>query len=170
MQAETNLYRTMVFKQNNPSALVPIVDAHSHSQAYFDTIQQCTPGFTPSPREQCVTHYLKRFNGTDASEEKNSYSTKYSTILYRQSPVLRKNSPVAHDKNLTSNRNGQVVNVVKQIELTHVPSPVLGPKLNTNKNGETRKIKSINVDINNEKQSAISESKDQDNNKEVVID
>ena len=168
-QAETNLYRTMVFMQNNPSALVPIVDAHSHSQAYFDTIQRCTPGFTPSPREQFVPHYLKRFKGTDVSEEKNPYTTKYSAILYRQSPLLRKNSPVTHERNVSSNRNGPVVNVVKQIELTHVPSPLLGLKIKTNKNGEPSNITSIKVDISVEKQSDKSESKEQDNNKQVVI-
>ena len=89
-QAETNLYRDMVFMQNNPSALFPNVDAHSHSQAYVDTIQRCTSGFTPTPREQFVPHYLKRYEDTDVFEDKNPYTTKYSAILYRQSPVLRK--------------------------------------------------------------------------------
>ena len=149
--AETNLYRTMVFMQNNPSALVPIVDAHSHSQEYFDTIQRCTPGYTPSPREQFVPNYLKRFKDTHLSEEKNLYDAKYSAILYRQSPALRKNNPVTQERKTLFNGNGPVVTVVKQIEVTHVPSPRLNPKLQTNKTDDISNINSQAVNIIDEK-------------------
>lgn len=169
-QAETDLYRTMVFMKNNPSALVPIVDAHSHSQAYIDTIQRCTPGFTPSPREQFVPNYLKRFNGIEISEGKNPYTTKYSALLYRQSPLLSKNIPTTNERNLRSNGNGPVVNVVKQIELTHVPSPLLGLELNANKNGTPSNLRSRNVNINGEKQSVKREPIEPDNNEQVVTD
>ena len=167
-QEETNLYRTMVFMQNNPSALVPIVDAHAQSQAYFETLQRVTPSFTPSPRELFVPNYLKRFKGTEVPEERHLNITKYSALLYRQSPVLRKNSPVIQGNTSSLKRNSPVVSVGKQIELTNVPSPLAGIQANTNKNGEPSKFKIQHDDTKDHRQSDKSVYQEQENNEKVT--
>lgn len=118
---ETNFYKAMLFLQNNPSALVPVVNAHSHSYAYYETLHRMSPGVTPEPQRSFAPSYLKRSKETAIPDPT---LVKYSALLYRQSPMLRKNSPIFHLKNFPLERISPTSEIVKSVSLPHRPSPL----------------------------------------------
>ena len=119
-QEETSLYKAMLFLQNNPAALVPIISAHSQSQAYFDTLERISPNLTPQPRTSFVPNYLKTNKGT---LDEDPLVTKYSALLYRQSPVLRKNSPFSrHRKSPVVSKNDLSHEANEQNNVSNSPS------------------------------------------------
>ena len=98
---ETSLYKSMVFLQNNPSALIPLISAHSQTPGYFETLERLTPGLAPDPKTIFTPNYKAARGSLD---ERDQRGTKYSKLSYRKSPVLRKNSP------LSMHRNSPLVN------------------------------------------------------------
>ena len=98
---ETSLYKSMVFLQNNPSALIPLISAHSQTPGYFETLERLTPGLAPDPKTIFTPNYKA---ARDSLDERDQRGTKYSKLSYRKSPVLRKNSP------LSMHRNSPLVN------------------------------------------------------------
>lgn len=120
---ETTLYKAMLFLQNNPSALIPIVDAHSQSRAYLETLQRISPSLTPEPKK-FVPKYLKSVRGDEHSYGVSHQMSKYSTLLYRQSPILRKNSPLMQRKSPALIRNSPTHDGLKQNHSPHGPSPL----------------------------------------------
>ena len=98
---EATLYKSMVFLQNNPSALIPLISAHSQTPGYYETLERLTPGLAPDPKTIFIPNYKA---GRGSLDERDQRGTKYSKLSYRKSPVLRKNSP------LSMHRNSPLVN------------------------------------------------------------
>ena len=98
---EASLYKSMVFLQNNPSALIPLISAHSQTPGYYETLERLTPGLAPDPKTIFTPNYKAGRGSLDGRDQRGP---KYSKISYRKSPVLRKNSP------LSMHRNSPLVN------------------------------------------------------------
>jgi hypothetical protein len=90
---ENHLYNAILFLQNNPSALVPILTAHAQSDAYLETLERITPRLTAEtqPKPAFVPKYLTE---KVSRTEKDDLLKKYTALLHRHSPVLRRNSPL----------------------------------------------------------------------------
>ncbi|KAL4218581.1 hypothetical protein ACF0H5_021171 [Mactra antiquata] len=92
---ENKLYDAILFLQHNPSALVPILSAHAQSDAYFETLERITPRLSDEfqTREnkiiktQLMQEHMTRI-------EREELINKYSVLLHRHSPELRKSSPL----------------------------------------------------------------------------
>ncbi|XP_045199833.2 uncharacterized protein LOC123554042 [Mercenaria mercenaria] len=108
---EDHLYDAILFLQNNPSALVPILSAHAQSDAYLETLERITPRLTNDapPNTSFVPKYLKEHA---SKSEKADLVNKYTALLHRHSPILRRNSPLASRKKIDS-------------PVTHRDSPLL---------------------------------------------
>lgn len=103
---ENKLYDAILFLQNNPSALVPILAAHSRSDAYLETLERISPRFAQDDTEKTYTQqkstFVPRYLQERATKaEKSELLNKYTSLLHRHSPVLRKSSP--HLKTLKPN-------------------------------------------------------------------
>lgn len=110
-KAEDHLYDAIVFLQNNPSALVPILSAHAQSDAYFETLERISPMLRKDPPQK--KSFLPKYLTENVTKsEKNDLLSKYETLLHRNSPVLRRNSPLTKRKNINS-------------PVTHRDSPLL---------------------------------------------
>ena len=97
-KGEEKLYDSIVFLQNNPSALVPILDAHAQSDAYLETLERISPRITgnveepvvPAHRSPFVPRYLKE---RSVKSDKALLLRKYESLLRSHSPILRKKNP-----------------------------------------------------------------------------
>lgn len=93
---ESKLYDTILFFHNNPSALVPILAAHARSDAYLETLERISPRLSvennkeSSQKQKFVPRYLKEnFN---KHSEKSELLNKYTSLLQRHSPELRRHT------------------------------------------------------------------------------
>lgn len=90
---ENKLYDAILFLQNNPSALVPILSAHAQSDAYFETLERVTPRLANdiSENDTIKPRYLRE---AVSRAERDDLVNKYTILLHRHSPELRRNSPL----------------------------------------------------------------------------
>ncbi|WAR31636.1 hypothetical protein MAR_034178 [Mya arenaria] len=90
---ENKLYDAIVFLQNNPSALVPVLAAHAKSDAYLETLGRITPHLKSAQGENqpFVPRYLQ---DKATNTEKAVLLNKYTSLLHRSSPILRRSSPL----------------------------------------------------------------------------
>lgn len=110
---ENKLYDAILFLQNNPSALVPILTAHARSDAYFETLERISPRLTSDSKETTekqtfVPRYLQE---RSSKGEKVELLNKYTSLLHRHSPDLRKNSPALKSVKLNITARDNKVNV-----------------------------------------------------------
>lgn len=108
---EDHLYDAILFLQNNPSALVPILSAHAHSDAYLETLERITPRLT-SDAPPNTTFKPKYLTERISRNEKAELVNKYTALLQRHSPILRRSSPLTSRRRVNS-------------PLTHRDSPLL---------------------------------------------
>jgi hypothetical protein len=98
---EDHLYDAILFLQNNPSALVPILSAHAHSDAYLETLERVTPRLTHDAPPN-TTFKQKYLSQGVSRTEKAELVNKYTALLQRHSPMLRRSSPLTSRRKVNS--------------------------------------------------------------------
>lgn len=102
-----HLYGAILFLQNNPSALVPILNAHTQSGSYLETLERVTPLTNKRQGKTKQSYVPKYLQERESKSERSDVVSKYSTLLQRpKSPFLNRNSPLLN----TKQRNNPLLN------------------------------------------------------------